>query len=412
MTNLVIYVYMHKARSQQAAGFTIVELLVVIVVIGVLAAVTFVTFSGVSRQATVASLQSDLTGSSKLLKLFNVETGSYPLTISTDCSAQPDTTTNKCLKASPGNTYSYTRLTPQSFSLTATNGSIVYRITDDSKPGEVAPLTAIAAIAGTAQEGQILTAGVLSPAGATATYQWQSAATAGGTYVDISGANAMTYSPVEGDVDRYIRVVATGSNSYYGSVTSAASAAVESAPPPTVAIGTQVWMQYNVNVGTRITGGSAQTDNAVVEKWCYADLDSNCTMYGGLYQWNEMMKYSTVEGARGVCPSGFHLPSDTEWKTLEMFLGMTQAQADGTFFRGTDQGTQLKAGGSSNFNALFGGYYSGPFFGVGSGGYFWTGSQWDASGAPYRYVTSSNAGVARMSAASKTYGMSVRCLKN
>jgi len=82
------------------------------------------------------------------------------------------------------------------------------------------PLTAIGAITGTPQVGSILTAGALTPSGATASYQWQRSATSGGTYTAISGATSATYTPVVGDVSYYIEVVATGTGSYSGTVTS------------------------------------------------------------------------------------------------------------------------------------------------------------------------------------------------
>lgn len=103
----------------------------------------------------------------------------------------------------------------------------------------------------------------------------------------------------------------------------------------------------------------AQTNNGdsnVVEKYCYDDLESNCDTYGALYLGNEAMKYTTNEGAQGICPLGSHIPSDNDWKMLEMQLGMTQSEADAfSVFRGVDQGTQLIDGGSSNFNVLFAG---------------------------------------------------------
>ncbi|MDP2990463.1 MAG: FISUMP domain-containing protein, partial [Kiritimatiellota bacterium] len=96
----------------------------------------------------------------------------------------------------------------------------------------------------------------------------------------------------------------------------------------TVAIGSQCWMTSNLNVGTKITsctngyvgvcttGGDTvknQTNNSVTEKYCYGDNTANCTTYGGLYQWNEAMSYSAVEGSRGICPSGWHIPTDAQF---------------------------------------------------------------------------------------------------
>lgn len=217
---------MHKARSQQS-GFTIVELLVVIVVIGILAAITVVAYTGINQKAIVASLQSDLTSSSRRLKLYYIDNGAYPASLDgSNCPTGP-ADSRYCLKPSQGNSYTYNSPGAHSgFSLTATNGSTAWRITENSAPGEVAPITAIAAIAGTPQDGSVLTSGALTPSGATATYQWQSAATSGGAYTDISGATSSTYTPVSGDVGRFIKVVATGSNSYYGTVTSVATTVV------------------------------------------------------------------------------------------------------------------------------------------------------------------------------------------
>jgi hypothetical protein len=88
------------------------------------------------------------------------------------------------------------------------------------------PLTAIAAITGTAQAGETLTAGALTPSGATADYQWQICTTSDGTYIDISGATSATYTPVADDVTKFIKVAATGTGNYSGTVTSDPTTAV------------------------------------------------------------------------------------------------------------------------------------------------------------------------------------------
>ena len=88
----------------------------------------------------------------------------------------------------------------------------------------------------------------------------------------------------------------------------------------TVSIGTQCWTKDNLNVGTRISGATAQTNNSTTEKHCYNNLDASCTTYGGLYQWDEMMDYSTYESAQGICPTGWHIPSDTDWTNLTNYL--------------------------------------------------------------------------------------------
>jgi hypothetical protein len=89
----------------------------------------------------------------------------------------------------------------------------------------------------------------------------------------------------------------------------------------TVYIGTQCWMKQNLNIGTRIAGAGNQTNNGTIEKYCYDDNESNCDYYGGLYQWNEMMQYTTTQGVKGICPKGWHLPTNNEWNVLSTFLG-------------------------------------------------------------------------------------------
>ncbi len=124
-------------NSKKLQAFTIIELLVVIVVIGILAAITIVSYSGITTRAKAVSLQSDLTNASKQLKMFYIDNGIYPATISTDCAINPTTTTNLCLKPSSDNNYistPYSRPTPESFILTATNGPQIYYVTESSAP--------------------------------------------------------------------------------------------------------------------------------------------------------------------------------------------------------------------------------------------------------------------------------------
>lgn len=110
------------------SGFTIVELLIVIVVIGILAAITIVAYNGVQQRARSATLTSDLTTASKQLKMDQATNSLYPATI-----AQANN--NNGLRASAGTTYTYTvnnATNPQTFCLSATNGTQVSSITQDS----------------------------------------------------------------------------------------------------------------------------------------------------------------------------------------------------------------------------------------------------------------------------------------
>ena len=95
---------------------------------------------------------------------------------------------------------------------------------------------------------------------------------------------------------------------------------------PTVQIGTQCWMAKNLNYGNQISPSQIQYDNCVDEKYCYNDDPSNCTDNGGLYQWDEMMKYDNTPAGQGICPPGWHIPTENDWTILfNFYLGNGQA---------------------------------------------------------------------------------------
>jgi len=191
----------------------------------------------------------------------------------------------------------------------------------------------------------------------------------------------------------------------------------------TVQIGTQCWMAENLNIGTMIQGASNQTNNAIIEKYCYDNNTANCDVYGGLYQWNEMMQYVTTPGVKGICPDGWHLPTDAEWCVLEQYVDPT-ISCSVTGWRGVDGGGKLKEAGtthwaapntgatnSSGFTGLPGGcrdYTAGSFFSLTYYGYFWCSSE-SGSYAWYRYLSCNIAQVSRTSY-NKYNGFSVRCL--
>jgi uncharacterized protein (TIGR02145 family) len=85
---------------------------------------------------------------------------------------------------------------------------------------------------------------------------------------------------------------------------------------PTVQIGGQCWMAANLNYGRNVPSGFHQRDNCIVEKYCYNDNAANCLTRGGLYQWDEIMAYTTAPGGQGICPPSWHLPTQAEWNIL------------------------------------------------------------------------------------------------
>ena len=185
----------------------------------------------------------------------------------------------------------------------------------------------------------------------------------------------------------------------------------------TIQIGEQCWMGENMNIGTRIDGVVDQADNGIIEKYCYDDQEENCDTYGGLYQWDEVMDYTNQEGTQGICPEGWHVPTDDEFCELENFVdqGTVPCTATGTW-QGIDCGTQLKEGGSSGFDFLISGskeYMTDIFHYLGERGYLWTTSPKpsDPTYKIYRRADPDQGGTWRYSCL-PSYGFPVRCLKD
>jgi len=110
---------------------------------------------------------------------------------------------------------------------------------------------------------------------------------------------------------------------------------------PTVEINGQCWMAANLNFGSTIASSQMQRDNCINEKYCYNDNPVNCTSNGGLYQWEEVMRYVADNGAQGFCPPGWHIPTEADWNTLFSF-----------YISSGFAGNALKVTGYSGFDAL------------------------------------------------------------
>lgn len=185
---------------------------------------------------------------------------------------------------------------------------------------------------------------------------------------------------------------------------------------PTVRIGNQVWMAKNLNVGSMIhceTGGSngdgEPTDNGIIEKYCYENDEAWCDSLGGLYKWYELMDYVQTEGTQGICPDGWHIPTENEW--LELIDQFPEDSA----------GYYLQPAGGSGFNGLMSGYWFQDHFSIHPtcidnpcSAAFWSSS-----------FPSENVTVVRLSTNSPSttmfwllpddvikYGLQVRCIKN
>lgn len=196
----------------------------------------------------------------------------------------------------------------------------------------------------------------------------------------------------------------------------------------TVPIGTQVWLKENLKVTHYRNGDSIpevrdslEWVNLITGAWCYFNNNpANGAVYGMLYNWY------AVNDPRGLAPLDWHIPSDEEWKTMEMYLGMSQSEADQIDWRGTDEGAKLKendtihwvspniATNSSGFTALPGGWriyflYTGSFYNIKSTGEWWSSTEKDAAGAWLRNLCNYHPDIYRISFG-KPQGCSVRCV--
>jgi prepilin-type N-terminal cleavage/methylation domain-containing protein len=130
-----------SSRLKSEFGFTIVELLVVIVIIGILAAITLVSYTGITQKAIVTTIQSDLSNASDQLKIYQATYGSYPTTMVGNCPTAPTADNAYCIKASTGNTLTYSN-NGTTFALTDTNtNGVAYGMNDTSSPVALAQPT-------------------------------------------------------------------------------------------------------------------------------------------------------------------------------------------------------------------------------------------------------------------------------
>ena len=197
----------------------------------------------------------------------------------------------------------------------------------------------------------------------------------------------------------------------------------------TVKIGEQIWMAENLKVthyrnGDAIANVTGDTAWANLETGAYCSYNNNpqsAATYGLLYNWLAVNDY------RGLAPEGWHVPSDEEWKQLEMHLGMSQSDADILLFRGTDEGGKLKETGTSHwknpntgatnesgFSALPGGYrrnFNGNYSNLGDYASFWSSSKYDSEHALFRHLSYNYSAISRYSF-NKLNGFSVRCVRD
>jgi uncharacterized protein (TIGR02145 family) len=171
----------------------------------------------------------------------------------------------------------------------------------------------------------------------------------------------------------------------------------------TVNIGNQTWMADNLKTRRYSDGTGIQLVedrqawydfSMYANAYCwYENYAALGATYGALYTWPAAMRVTRDDTIKpgyiqGVCPLGWHLPGDSEWKQLEMYLGMSQSESDKEEWRGTDEGGKLKhenqywespntgATNQVGFSAIPGGWRDGAgyFINLGTAARFWAAS--------------------------------------
>ena len=157
-------------------------------------------------------------------------------------------------------------------------------------------------------------------------------------------------------------------------------------------------------------------NNSIVEKYCMINDEAYCDIYGGLYQWDEMMQYTTAQGAQGICPSGWHIAKNEEWNVLIDYLGGKLTAGGRMKEAGIMHWAPPNTGAtnSSGFTALPGGYRSsngGTTCNLNHECKLWTSTE-DNEIEALRQVLHYSHKYVLPSIYLKTHGLSVRCLKD
>ena len=390
-----------------------IELLIVVAIIGIIVTFAIIFLSQSKAKARDAKRLTDIKQIGTILELYRADESTYPASLTpgqglvgptsgtTYCKIIPTnplpSTDGSCL----ANEYTYTQtLSGQGYDLTYCLGQATQNIaagTNTAKPYNIA-----------------------------ASCEPNCTGKCGGEADGCGGSCAGTVAYDGGPYDANGTTQTTGG--YYR----------------TVLIGAQCWFKDNLNAGTMIGSKLAdnstlqnQTNNGTIEKYCYGYTQqdnagqiitgqSNCATYGGFYQWPEAVQYSngvtlttgtSVAGGniQGICPSGWHVPSDTEWSTLSTALGGDAASGNAIKEAGSTHWTSGNTGtNSSGFTALGAGYrynVDGSFSNSGVLIFFTSTLAQGSDSSYWRRPYYSNATLSR-SAGNRASGYSVRCLRD
>ena len=337
-------------KSSDLKGFTIIELIVVVTIIGILAALSIVYYNGIQPKARDVAILSDLDvmdGLQTSYGLKNKVAGKAYYSGSgydNDLGFKP-TEGNIIDVVIDGSDYCIRGYNPG-----ATKNSISNAFIKESSDGACSraelhasdlatgksSLISIAGISGTTTVGSQLTAGSVNPSTTSVSYKWLSSTSLTGTYDEISSATQSTYTISSNEIGKYIKVSATGSGSFYGTVYSSATAVVTSSFTP-------VTLAYTGNYQTYIV--PAGKTSLTMEAW--GAQGGGATGGNGGY----------VKGILSVTPG----------ETLRVYVGGQGGTATGAFNYGPGGFNGGAVGGSSDVSTT--GYGGGGASDVRRGSY-------------------------------------------
>ena len=182
-------------------------------------------------------------------------------------------------------------------------------------------------------------------------------------------------------------------------------------------IGTQVWMVENLKT-TKYRDGTSIPNVTINSAWSslttgaycdYSNTSSNSDVYGRMYNWY------AINDTHHICPAGWHIPTDAEWTTLTNYLGGESIAGAKLKETGITHWTTPNADATNEkgFTALPGGtrWVDGVFGLIGTEGRWWTSTEFNAQNAWWRMLNNTSGSVVRTNNL-KTYGFSVRCIKD
>jgi len=193
----------------------------------------------------------------------------------------------------------------------------------------------------------------------------------------------------------------------------------------TVLIGSDCWFKQNLNYGTMVNSDSSgtihsdQSNNSIPEKYAQNNNSANLLIYGGLYEWAELMNYATTSGGQGFCPSGWHVSTDAEWSNLISQAGATMITSTegngGNKLKKIGEGFGSGAGTDIvGFSGKHGGDRDGfgIFYGMGNRAIFWT-STLQSPGQAYNYhLWGGKDTLQKVTTGTSTTAFACRCVKD